>query len=328
MTLVATVLAVTFLAASPVLAHAGLFSFVNELISGKTDVYERSHSAQNMALLSAALTPEKEVGGGDITIIDGSSLLPEAGVGLSGDEKIINSNGQISTYVVRPGDNLSQIAKMFGVSVNTIVWGNDLSGTTIKEGQLLVILPISGIKYTVKKGDTLASIAKDHKGDLQEILDYNDLVSSSKIALGDVIIIPDGEVTHTVHSAPTPSSSSAKTVNSSGYFIKPIAKYTRTQGIHGYNGVDLAAPAGTPIVASANGSVVIARGSGWNGGYGQYVVIRHPNGVQTLYSHMSEVIVSSGSNVLQGQVIGYVGSTGKSTGNHLHFEVRGAKNPF
>ncbi len=320
------------MAASPLLAHAGLFSFVNELLSGKTDVYQRTDSAQNMALLSAALAPQKEVGGGDITIIDESALLPEPGVGLSGDEKIITNNGQISTYVVRPGDNLSQIAKMFGVSVNTIVWGNDLSGTTIKEGQLLVILPISGVKYTVKKGDTLASIAKDHKGDLQEILDYNDLVSGSKIAVGDIVIIPDGEVTHTVHAPTTTSSSSSSSssssVNTSGYFIKPLAKYTRTQGIHGYNAVDLAAPVGTPIVAAANGSVVIARGSGWNGGYGQYVVIRHPNGVQTLYSHMSQVIVSSGSNVLQGQVIGYVGSTGKSTGAHLHFEVRGAKNPF
>ena len=91
--------------------------------------------------------------------------------------------------------------------------------------------------------------------------------------------------------------------------------------------MDLAAPTGTPILASAIGEVIISR-TGWNGGYGNYVVIAHSNGTQTVYAHNSSNIVYAGQTVVQGQVIGYVGSTGRSTGAHLHFEVRGAKNPF
>ena len=102
----------------------------------------------------------------------------------------------------------------------------------------------------------------------------------------------------------------------------------KTQGLHGYNGVDIGAPNGTPIIAAAGGSVVVSRNSGWNGGYGNYIVIKHENGTQTLYAHMSEIVVVSGQSIVQGQVVGSVGSTGKSTGSHLHFEVRGAKNPF
>jgi murein DD-endopeptidase MepM/ murein hydrolase activator NlpD len=92
--------------------------------------------------------------------------------------------------------------------------------------------------------------------------------------------------------------------------------------------VDLAAPIGTPIMASAEGDVIISKNYGWNGGYGEYVVISHPNGTQTLYAHMSSNLAYQGMHVYKGQVIGFVGSTGKSTGSHLHFEVRGAKNPF
>ena len=101
----------------------------------------------------------------------------------------------------------------------------------------------------------------------------------------------------------------------------------RSQGIHGYNGVDIAAPAGTPIVASASGDVIIARSAGWNGGYGNYIVIKHDNGTQTLYAHMSSLAVSGGT-VEKGELIGYVGISGRATGYHLHFEVRGAKNPL
>ncbi|MEK9185596.1 MAG: M23 family metallopeptidase, partial [Patescibacteria group bacterium] len=98
--------------------------------------------------------------------------------------------------------------------------------------------------------------------------------------------------------------------------------------IHGYNGIDIAAPLGTPIMASADGEVIVSRNSGWNGGYGIYIVIRHPNGTQTLYAHNNSNTVSVGDSVKQGETIGYVGRTGKVTGSHVHFEIRGAKNPF
>lgn len=110
--------------------------------------------------------------------------------------------------------------------------------------------------------------------------------------------------------------------------MRPLRGGVKSQGIHGYNGIDIAAPVGTPILASADGAVILARTSGYNGGYGLYVVIKHNNGTQTLYAHMSRVNVSVGQTVTQGEVIGAVGNTGRSTGPHIHFEVRGARNPF
>jgi murein DD-endopeptidase MepM/ murein hydrolase activator NlpD len=115
----------------------------------------------------------------------------------------------------------------------------------------------------------------------------------------------------------------------SGYFGNPLNGAGRlSQGLHGHNGVDLSAPAGTPIYAAASGTATTVKSDGgYNSGYGNYVVISHPNGTSTLYAHMSSVAIAAGS-VSKGQVIGYVGRTGIATGNHLHFEVRGAQNPF
>jgi len=100
----------------------------------------------------------------------------------------------------------------------------------------------------------------------------------------------------------------------------------KTQGLHGYNAIDIGTPVGTTLYAAAAGQIIIAKHSGWNGGYGKYVVISHNNGTQTVYGHMSQVIVDEGETVAQGQVIGLSGNTGHSTGPHVHFEIRGAYN--
>lgn len=291
-----------------------------------------------MALPAAAtnIDPNPSVGGGDITIIDDSALLSAEGPSGTAADVEDQESRQISIYVVRSGDTLSAIAEMFDVSANTIMWSNGISrGDSIKIGQTLTILPISGIKYSVKKGDTLASIAREYKGDLSEIEQYNGLDSSDTLSIGTEVIIPNGEmavVSRVVRSSYSSTSNNpAHDIGGpsySGYYIAPIARYTKTQGLHGYNAVDLGASSGAAVMASADGDVIISRASGWNGGYGVYVVVRHDNGTQTLYSHMSKGIVSVGQHVVQGQVIGYVGSTGLSTGPHLHFEIRGAKNPF
>jgi murein DD-endopeptidase MepM/ murein hydrolase activator NlpD len=224
---------------------------------------------------------------------------------------------------------------MFKVSPNTILWANDIPrGTSLQVGQILTILPVTGIKYTVKKGDTLASVAKKYGGDAAEIASYNGI---DDFTVGDVVIIPDGEIA----TLPTPSSThignepahNVGPVGNSeqiGYYLRPIIGGVRTQGIHGYNAVDLSGvPVGSPIMASAEGDVIVAKQGGWNGGYGSYVVIQHGNGSQTLYGHMSKVSVYSGQHVVQGQVIGALGNTGKSTGPHVHFEIRnGIRNPF
>jgi len=268
-------------------------------------------------------------GAGDveIAIADGVALEPNGGSGESFVELGKSGTGQISVYVVRKGDTLSEIAEMFGVSTNTIVWANDIKRGVIKEGQELVILPISGVRHVVKKGDTLKSLATKYKADLGDILSYNGLSADAKINAGDIVIIPDGVISATQTSLARTSGSQTYPAYS-GFYLRPIVGGRKTQGIHGNNGIDLAAPTGTSILASADGKIIVSRAGGYNGGYGIYVVISHANGTQTLYAHMSKNNVSVGQNVIQGQVIGAVGSTGKSTGPHLHFEVRGAKNPF
>lgn len=278
------------------------------------------------------ISPAPARGGGDITIVDDSALVPEEGPSGTIADIEKSKNSTISLYVVREGDTISGIAHMFGVSVNTIRWANDIPvRDTIRIGQTLTILPVTGVKYTVKKNDTLASVAKNFGGDAEEIASFNGLSDESALAVGLEIIIPDGEVKVAVapRSSATTQSVSLNTSISAGYYLRPLQGGIRSQGIHGYNGVDLAAPVGTPILASADGEVIVARNSGWNGGYGAYVVIRHNNGSQTLYAHASSVIVSVGQPISQGQVIAYVGATGKATGPHVHFEIRnGPRNPF
>lgn len=282
-------------------------------------------NSQTMDLLQGYLNLNPSgIGGPIIAIVDKTALSSEDDAGAFADPGA-SGTGEISVYVVKKGDNLSTIADLFGVSANTIVWANDLKSKTLREGQELVILPITGVKHTVRSGDTLESIAKKYKADLDDILSYNRLTSSSKIAIGEVVIVPDGVIS----SAPASiAQGSSNTSVSSGYYIRPLKGGIKSQGIHGYNGIDIAASVGTPIYASADGVVIISRSSGYNGGYGLYVAIKHPNGTQTVYGHMSRVDVSVGEKVSQGQIIGAVGNTGRSTGPHIHFEIRGARNPF
>lgn len=324
---------------TPVALHGAYFSVMSGFgsFSGflnptarSSEAAESPFNSQTVPLLRAAshTDPNPAKGGGDIAIVDGALLSETGPAGTLADiEEREQYSTAISLYVVRRGDTLSGIAKMFNVSVNTIRWANDLSGV-LREGQTLVILPVSGVRHTVGKGETLASIAKKYKGDIDEITDYNGLSAGNVLAVGDIVIIPDGEIAAppaTIKSSPLRGAGGPSIA---GYYLNPIPGGRKTQGLHGYNGIDLGAPAGTPFYASASGIVIISRSSGWNGGYGVYIVISHGNGTQTLYAHNSRNIVSVGDYVSQGQVIGYVGSTGKSTGAHLHFEVRGARNPF
>lgn len=327
--------ALIVLSSLPLVAFASLIEFFGSRVAAATEETEASYyNSQTLRLLEGVRNPDPKVavGGGDITIVDGVALaadgstLPEGiGVGSS-------APGEISLYVVHEGDTLSQIAEMFDVTMNTIRWANDLGPKeAIQPGDTLVILPITGVRHTVAKGETLASIAKKYKGDLDEIAQFNGLHAGDALAVGAEVIIPNGEV---ISSPSKPSASSASKLTYggpayAGYYMRPISGGVRTQGIHGYNGVDLAASYGAPIYAAAAGEVIISRGDGaWNGGYGNYIVVRHDNGTQTLYAHNSSNAVSVGQTVAQGDVIGYIGSTGRSTGSHVHFEIRGAANPF
>lgn len=339
--LIFTLIFTSFVIFEPKEAHAGVRSFVKGLFSAsaeETPSSSEKDNSQNMSILESVPNPLLgEVH--DVVIVDDSAI--ETTVGPEGTAHEIEEKvaiDKVSLYTVRKGDTLSQIAEMFGVNNSTIMWANDIkSPKDLKVGMELVVLPISGVKYIVAKGDTLQGIAKKFNGDVNEIVSYNSLGDNPKLSVGTEIIIPNGEIAP--EKKPTSSvasggsfSNNSKYKNFAQYFIKP-ASGTKTQGLHGKfkSSVDIANKSGTPVVAAASGKVMISRTGGWNGGYGNYVVIEHPNGLQTLYGHLLETSVSAGTTVSQGDIIGKMGSSGRSTGTHLHFEILGGVrnwNPF
>ncbi len=345
--------------------QASTLSFITSLLGGSATVSQADSSnlnSQTVPLLSAVVNadPNAAVGGGEVTVVDGSALVPDQGplgtaADISGSQY---QNSQISVYTVRPGDTLSAIAAMFDVSTNTIIGANNIKNGIIQPGETLIILPITGVEHTVAKGDTLASLAKSFNSDASDIASYNGLDNTAPLVVGQTLIIPNGEATAVVSgSAPATTKPVTKSIAAGsshariiakiakgtatepylggsgpaldGYFAWPLDGGIVTQDLHGWNAVDIGAPRGTAIYAAAGGTVLVAKDNGaWNGGYGNYVVIAHGNGTETLYAHMSEVLTSPGATVSQGDQIGKVGMTGMATGNHLHFEVRGAENPF
>jgi len=236
-------------------------------------------------------------------------------------------------YIVRDGDTFADIAGIFDVSVATIKNANSqASKTKLKAGTELIIPPIDGTPYTIRKGDTFSGIAKKFDVSADDIADFNYIFDRTTVVAGREIFIPNGaplaEPTITVRTtAPSPSSASRSTTPSyafSGSLVKPVygpvtSPYgQRSMGMH--RGIDFGAPVGTPIYAAGSGYVKKAS-TGFNGGFGTMAVIGHGD-FDTLYAHMSRIATKTGAYVEQGQVIGYVGSTGRSTGPHLHFEVR------
>lgn len=263
----------------------------------------------------------------------GSNYLLAA-ANKAGANTMISSlpKGETTEYRVQNGDTISSISQKFGVSMDTIIWGNSLKSVdAIKVGQIIKILPVSGVKHLVKRGETIYSIAKDYKVDAQNIIDYpfNTFANDETFALaaGQELIIPDGikpkeisvDTTKTIAKtvAPIPG------VVGEGNFMWPTSGYISQKYYWYHQAVDIANPGNPDVVASQGGTVIAA---GWNaGGYGNYAVIDHGNGYTTLYAHMlnNSVIVKSGQRVVQGQKLGVMGSTGRSTGTHLHFEVKG-----
>ncbi len=265
----------------------------------------------------------------------GTDIVPVVlDVDVSGDVvELVDSDGDISEYEVAPGDTLSSIAEKHNISVETILWANDLnSKSTIKVGQKLVILPVSGLSYKVKKGDTVSGLASRFGVTEDDIVGFNK-TEGNKLIIGETIIIPGAKLADKPSNNPKNQTNKGnndkpKNNTSAGYFVRPI-NGIKTQGIHGYNGIDFGAPIGTAVYAAASGVVTLVRGGdAWNGGYGNYIVIKHQNGTQTLYAHLDSIGVNIGQTVDRGDVIGRSGNTGRSTGPHLHFEVRGARNPF
>lgn len=317
----------------PLSVHAGFFDTFFKTKSYAKTVHELPAltSASDVFLLTSASNPDP-IGarGGAELLVENDALVSTGPIGEDEIAEMGTNSGEIRVYTVREGDTLSQVAEMFDVTANTIMWANDLTkSTSIQPGDTLVILPIAGVRHVVKSGDTISTIAKKYEGDMDEILSFNQLTTADELSVGDTLIIPGGAMQQAPvrGSYATPVSVSGNLAASTG-FIHPAPGSVKTQGIHGYNAVDLAGSYGAGIRAAAAGEVIVSKGSGWNGGYGNYIVVRHANGAQTLYAHMSSINVGVGAYVSQGEVIGGMGSTGRSTGTHLHFEVRGARNPF
>ncbi len=230
---------------------------------------------------------------------------------------------KIQTYTIASGDTLSSIAKKFGLSLSTLLWANNLSSySIIRPGNQLTILPVNGVAYKIKKGDTVSKIAKTYGVAADKIFSYNQMVSDEQLSVGQPLVIPDGRPL----AAPTaPSSQTLASLQwrsserKEAGFIWPTTARRITQ-YYKWNhlALDIGGQTGLPIYAAMSGKIIQA---GWGRGYGYYVTIDHGNGQKTLYGHLSKILVSRGEEVTQGTVIGAMGSTGWSTGPHLHFEI-------
>ena len=223
-------------------------------------------------------------------------------------------------YKVKAGDTISGIAKKFGLTnISTLISVNDIGNVRqLASGQKLKIPSIDGIIYTVKKGDSLSSITSKHKVSLEQLLDVNELTSETLTA-GQQLFLPGAAMDAAALKNAMgelfriPISAKFRWTSPFGYRIDPIS------GVRSFHtGTDMACPTGTPILAAMSGKVVK---TGQTRVYGNYVILDHGNGYQTVYMHMSKIIASKGQWVSQGTRIGLVGSTGYSTGPHLHFTV-------
>ena len=284
---------------------------------------------------------------------------------LSAD--VSENHSENAIYTVQKGDSIYSIASYFGVPVETILTFNHMTSRTVRVGDVLEVPSVPGVLYEVERGDTLASISKKYNLDPEDVSLYNGISLGDKLSVGDEIFLPNAKeteivkkitkITKTINNiATTKTFIKDTTVARStgkwergdtahlntpasiakysgmpkydGYFLFPTPGATRTQKMHGNNGVDLANKLGSPVLAAASGVVAVAKTGGYNFGYGNYIKITHPNGTETIYGHLSRVDVQVGQAVSKGEQIGAVGSTGNSTGPHLHFEIHGAYNPF
>ncbi len=264
---------------------------------------------------------------------EGDTILKPLFTGASspGSEGYIPQRSEIIYYAVQNGDTVSTIARRFGLTVNTILWANNLSAfSLIRPGDSLTILPASGIMYTVKPGDTASKIAAKYGIEADKIISSNNV--SSGLKAGQKLILPGARKIVEQAAVSRPATQSGLSVISNliktpavkagtGKMAWPTVGYRITQYFSWrHNGIDIGNKIGTPIYAADDGVVEISQG-GYNGGYGNTIVINHGNGIKTRYGHASKLFVKVGDVVEKGENIAAMGSTGRSTGSHLHFEV-------
>lgn len=262
---------------------------------------------------------------------------------LAAREKVVPV--KVTAYVVARGDSLWSIANSQNLEIDTLFGCNDLNNPDLlKPGVTLRIPNQDGIFYTVKKGDTLEKIAKSYGIPVDRIRKGNAADSLNPLQVGREVFLP-GARPEAADSSPAPKGGTAKSSSKSGrstvsspasrsYRWPVVGKIsspfgwrrhpvTRRRDFH--TGIDIRAPRGRVIKAAKAGRVEYA---GWMGGYGRVVVIRHNDGYSTLYAHCNSLSVRNGQSVSQGQTIASVGTSGRTTGPHLHFEIRQGKSPM
>lgn len=254
---------------------------------------------------------------------------------------------EVITYTVQSGDNIFFIAERFKLSPYSIAWANmeTLQGSPwmIQPGLTLFIPPVDGAYHTVMAGETLDSIAELYEVQVSALDNvWNKLEPGVALYEGQQLVIPGGVGEDVEWEAPPPDpvapgvyaaaaswgacgDVAVSGPGATGGFILPTGSYAVSGWYFGdprnpgHIGLDYMCRLGDPIYAADNGVVVFA---GWGGGYGNLVRVRHGNGYETYYAHFSAFEVGCGQAVYQGQVLGYCGSTGWSTGPHLHYEIR------
>lgn len=268
----------------------------------------------SLVLLFCGLYVKAEVKLDDFSFYDGSSNF------LTSEKVLTNKKQKIDTSDF-----------IFPLPLDQIEAKIEEKAEENKEKEKVMQKPKSGWKYVVKKGETLWSISKKFKVSIKELLAVNNLNEKSIVKAGDKILIPGvkPEANIIVQPIKKLAGKFVSALTEVGNFVIPTSGFN--WGIkHSNNGSDIAADCGTPVYA-ANSGIVVESLDGWNGGYGNYIIIKHENNVYTLYGHLSLRIVQKGDKVEKGELIGYVGNTGKvegPTGCHLHFEVRGSTNPL
>lgn len=305
-----------------------LTTYIDETAASVITIPSQNQLADINSLVAYA-SSEKKPQPSILNTIQDNSIVSRGTILTDILDEFTDRGTQISTYTVQEGDTLSFISSDYGVSINTIIWANSLrDADAIRPGMDLKIPPVTGILHKVKKGDTVGSIAKKYTVAENEIISFNSLPLGGELQIDDEIIVPGGKIN--TPNAPVQQNAAKRFAylpTLSGYFFQPATGYNWGR-IHGRNGVDVANSCGTPIYAAADGKVTTSDAVGYNGGFGKFIKISHPNSTETLYAHASKLLVAVGESVSRGQQIAVMGSTGRSTGCHVHFEVHGAKNPL